>query len=59
MGQLWKDVNIVVDSAKRLSLPLLVATATAQYFDMAQRQGMSGQDSARLIKVLEKMSQPE
>jgi len=59
MGQLWKDVNIVVDSAKRLSLPLLVATATAQYFDMAERQGMSGQDSARLIKVLERMSQPQ
>jgi 3-hydroxyisobutyrate dehydrogenase-like beta-hydroxyacid dehydrogenase len=58
MGQLWKDVSIVVNSAHQLNLPLLVATATCQYFTMAKSLGMENQDSARLIEVLERMVGP-
>ncbi len=56
MGQLWKDVNIVVNSGRRHNLPLLVATAASHYFNMAISQGMAGEDSARLIDVMRRMS---
>ncbi len=55
MGQLWKDVNIVVNSGRRHNLPLLVATAASHYFNMAISQGMAGEDSARLIEVMHGM----
>jgi 3-hydroxyisobutyrate dehydrogenase-like beta-hydroxyacid dehydrogenase len=55
MGQLWKDVNIVVNSGRRHNLPLLVATAASHYFNMAISQGMAEEDSARLIEVMHKM----
>lgn len=55
MGQLWKDVNIAVTSAREHNLPLLVVTAAAQYFNMAVSQGMAGEDSARLMQVMRKM----
>ncbi len=56
MAQLWKDVNIVVNSGRRHNLPLLVATAASHYFNMAIAQGMAEEDSARLIEVMRKMS---
>ena len=55
MGQLWKDVNIAVTSARAHNLPLLVVTSVAQYFNMAISQGMASEDSARLMAVLEGM----
>ena len=55
MGQLWKDVNIAVTSARAHNLPLLVVSNAAQYFNMAVSQGMANEDSARLMEVLEKM----
>lgn len=55
MGQLWKDINIVVTSAREHNLPLLVANAAAQYFNMAVSQGLANQDSALLQGVLQRM----
>lgn len=55
MGQLWKDINIVVTSSREHNLPLLVANATAQYFNMAVSQGLASQDSALLQGVLQRM----
>ena len=55
MGQLWKDVNIAVTSARDHNLPLLVVTAAAQYFNMAVAQGLAGEDSARLMEIMEGM----
>jgi len=55
MGQLWKDVNIAVTSARTHNLPLLTVTAASQYFNMAVAQGMATEDSARLMDVLEGM----
>lgn len=57
MGQLWKDVNIAVTSARTHNLPLLVVTSAAQYFNMAISQGMGDQDSAKLMEVLEGMTE--
>ena len=56
MGQLWKDVNIVVTSARHHNLPLLVATAASHYFNMAISQGLGEEDSARLIDVMRRIS---
>lgn len=56
MGQLWKDVNIVVTSARGHNLPLLVATAASHYFNMAISQGLAEEDSARLMEVVRGMS---
>jgi 3-hydroxyisobutyrate dehydrogenase-like beta-hydroxyacid dehydrogenase len=58
LGQLWKDVNIVVTTAREHNLPLLVAFATAHYFNMGVAQGMENADAARLIDVLTRMSGP-
>ena len=55
MGQLWKDINLVVTTAREHNLPLLSTFATAQYFNMAVAQGMENEDSARLMNVLDKM----
>jgi 3-hydroxyisobutyrate dehydrogenase len=56
MGQLWKDVNIVVTSARGQNLPLLVATAASHYFNMAISQGLAEEDSARLMDVMRKIT---
>jgi 3-hydroxyisobutyrate dehydrogenase-like beta-hydroxyacid dehydrogenase len=55
MGQLWKDVNIIITSAREKNLPLLATNAVAQYFNMAVSQGMANQDSSRLQEVLHRM----
>ena len=58
MGQLYKDVSIVVNAGRREKLPLLVANAASQYFTMASARGMDGEDSARLIEILELFDEP-
>ena len=59
MGQLWKDINLVITSAREHNLPLLVANSTAQYFNMAVSQGLANQDSALLQGVLRRMIEGE
>lgn len=56
-GQLWKDVNIVVNSARSRNLPLLVATAASHYFNMAKSLGMEQEDSARMMEVMRRMTE--
>ena len=55
MGQLWKDINIVITSGRQHNLPLLVSTAVAHYFNMAVSQGLATEDSARLMDVMTKL----
>jgi 3-hydroxyisobutyrate dehydrogenase-like beta-hydroxyacid dehydrogenase len=59
MGQLWKDVNIVVNSGRKYNLPLLAATAASQYFNMAMSIGLGNEDSARLSEVMRRMTERE
>jgi len=56
MGQLFKDISLVVNDSRRVELPLLVATAAFHYFLAAQSMGLENQDSSKLIQVIEKMS---
>ncbi len=59
MGQLWKDVNIVVNAGREHNLPLLAATAASQYFNMAISLGMENEDSAKLDAVMRRMTEME
>lgn len=56
MGQLFKDISLVVNDGRRVQVPLLVATAAFHYFLAAQSLGLGNQDSSKLIQVIEKMS---
>ena len=55
MGQLWKDINIVVTTMRKHNLPLLVASAVSHYFNMSVAQGLANDDSSRMIETLNKM----
>ncbi len=57
MGQLWKDINIVITSSRKHNLPLLVSSAVAHYFNMSVAQGLATEDSARMMDVMLKMIQ--
>jgi len=54
LGQMCKDVSIVVNTTREVKMPALVATAMSQYFLEAESLGMQGQEGADLIKVLQK-----
>jgi len=56
LGQMCKDMDIVINTSKRLKLPLLVATSAYQYFLAAQSLGLEDQDNSQLIKVVEGIS---
>jgi 3-hydroxyisobutyrate dehydrogenase-like beta-hydroxyacid dehydrogenase len=58
MGQLWKDINIVITSSRKHNLPLLVASAVAHYFNMSVAQGLHDSDSSKMIDVVTKMIKP-
>lgn len=55
MGQLWKDINIVITSSRKHNLPLLVASAVAHYFNMSVAQGLADSDSSRMIETMLRM----
>ncbi len=55
MGQLWKDINIVISSSRNYNLPLLVASAVSHYFNMSVAQGLANDDSSKMMDVMLKM----
>jgi 3-hydroxyisobutyrate dehydrogenase-like beta-hydroxyacid dehydrogenase len=55
MGQLWKDINIVITSSRKHNLPLLVASAVSHYFNMSVAQGLADDDSSKMMEVMQKM----
>jgi 3-hydroxyisobutyrate dehydrogenase len=57
LGQLAKDIGIVINTARGLQMPLYVATSTFQYFQAALAQGLEKADGGDLIKVLERMTE--
>jgi 3-hydroxyisobutyrate dehydrogenase-like beta-hydroxyacid dehydrogenase len=59
LGQLAKDIGIVMNTARGLRLPLYTATSAYQYFLAALAQGLENAEGADLIKVIERMSQSE
>jgi len=55
MGQLWKDINIVITSSRKHNLPFLVASAVSHYFNMSVAQGLADDDSSKMMDVMLKM----
>jgi 3-hydroxyisobutyrate dehydrogenase-like beta-hydroxyacid dehydrogenase len=53
LGQMCKDASIVVNTARELKMPALVATAASQYFLAAEALGMHDREGADLIEVVE------
>jgi 3-hydroxyisobutyrate dehydrogenase-like beta-hydroxyacid dehydrogenase len=58
LGQMIKDVGLVVNDARETGIPLFVVNAAYQYFLAAKAQGLEYNGTEDLIKVLEKMSNP-
>ncbi len=58
LGQMVKDVGLVVSDAKRVGIPLVVASAAYQYFLAARAQGLDKNGTEQLIKVLERITSP-
>jgi 3-hydroxyisobutyrate dehydrogenase-like beta-hydroxyacid dehydrogenase len=59
LDQMCKDMDIVINSSRRLKLPLLVGTSAYQYFLLAESLGLENQDNSFLIKAVEKISNSE
>jgi 3-hydroxyisobutyrate dehydrogenase len=58
LGQMCKDIGLVINDSRRVRTPLIVASATHQYFLAALSLGMENADIHELIKVLEKWTNP-
>jgi len=59
LGQLAKDIHIVVNSGRSLNLPLLVATSADQYFWAAESLGLKNSEASDLIKAVVRFSEPD
>lgn len=56
LGQMCKDIGLVINDSRRVRTPLIVASAAYQYFLAALSLGMKNADVHELIKVLENMT---
>jgi 3-hydroxyisobutyrate dehydrogenase-like beta-hydroxyacid dehydrogenase len=59
LGQLCKDIGLVINDSRRVRTPLIVASAAYQYFLAALSLGMENAEVHELIKVLERWTNPE
>jgi len=59
LGQMAKDVSIVLNTSREVKMPALLATAVSQYFLMAEALGMQDREGADLIEVVELLSTPK
>jgi 3-hydroxyisobutyrate dehydrogenase-like beta-hydroxyacid dehydrogenase len=58
LGQMCKDIGLVINDGRRLRTPLLVASAAQQYYLAALSLGLENAEVHELIKVIEKMTNP-
>jgi 3-hydroxyisobutyrate dehydrogenase-like beta-hydroxyacid dehydrogenase len=56
LGQMCKDIGLVINDGRRAQIPLMVASASYQYYLSALSLGMENADAHELIKVIEKMT---
>jgi len=56
LGQLAKDMGIVINTAHQIKLPLYVATSAYQYFLAALSQGLEHMEGRDLMRVVERMA---
>jgi 2-hydroxy-3-oxopropionate reductase len=59
LGQLCKDIGLVINDSRRVRTPLIVASAAYQYFLAALSLGMENAEVHELIRVLEIMTNPK
>jgi 3-hydroxyisobutyrate dehydrogenase len=59
LGQMCKDIGLVINDSKRVRTPLIVTSAANQYFLSALSLGMENADVHELIRVLETMTNPK
>ncbi|MBR9997611.1 MAG: NAD(P)-dependent oxidoreductase [Cyclobacteriaceae bacterium] len=53
LGQMCKDVSIVVNTAGEINMPAYVARAASKYFTRAEELGMQDREGADLIEIVE------
>ena len=58
LGQMCKDIGLVINDSRRVKTPLLVASAAYQYYLGALSLGMEKAEIHELIRVLERMTDP-
>jgi len=58
LGQLAKDIGIVINTAHNLRIPLYTATSAYQYFMAAISMGLENMDGADTMRVLERLTEP-
>jgi 3-hydroxyisobutyrate dehydrogenase-like beta-hydroxyacid dehydrogenase len=59
LGQMCKDIGLVINDSRRVRTPLIVTSAAYQYFLAALSLGMENAEVHELIKVLEAMTSPK
>jgi 3-hydroxyisobutyrate dehydrogenase-like beta-hydroxyacid dehydrogenase len=59
LGQMCKDIGLVINDSRQLRVPLIVTSAAYQYYLAALSLGMENAEVHELIKVLDKMTNPE
>ena len=52
LGQMCKDIGLVINDGRRAQVPLIVASAAYQYYLAALSLGMENADVHELIKVI-------
>lgn len=58
LGQMCKDIGLVINDSRRVKLPLVLAAAAYQYYLAALSLGLEKAEVHELIKVLEKWANP-
>ena len=56
LGQMCKDIGLVINDSRRVRTPLIVTSAAYQYFLAALSLGMENSEVHELIKVIETMT---
>jgi len=56
LGQICKDVSIVINTVRRVNMPAYVATAASKYFSAAEDMDMLEREGADLIEIVESIS---
>jgi len=59
LGQMCKDIGLVINDSRRVRTPLIVASAAYQYYLSALSLGMENAEVHELIRVLETMTNPK
>ena len=56
LGQMCKDISIVVNTVRKVNMPAYVVTAASKYFSAAEDMDMLDREGADLIEVVESIS---